>query len=231
VLFWDHTLVELFEKGGVCMWPLLACSILGLAIALERTLVFLWLRLDFARFVQSLEPLVRQGRFSEAEHFAQRHASPVARIAARWLALRHVSEKTRETVLEREGSQQAARLERRMNWLATIASISTLLGLLGTVTGLVGAFHEIELKAGQVQPGDLAAGIWEALITTVNGLVIAIPCMAVYQLLDHWAGSVAVQMQWIVAYLAEWTSSPPPAPAQDDGQRVGASKAQPVPDR
>jgi biopolymer transport protein ExbB/TolQ len=72
------------------------------------------------------------------------------------------------------------------------------------VTGLVSAFHQIELNAGQVQPGDLAAGIWEALITTVFGLVIAIPCMTAYQLLDHWAGAVALQMQWMEAYLNEW---------------------------
>jgi biopolymer transport protein ExbB len=92
-----------------------------------------------------------------------------------------------------------------------IAHVAPLLGLLGTVTGLVSAFHQIELKAGQVQPGDLASGIWEALITTVFGLVIAIPCMTAYHVLDHRAGAVALQMQWLAAYLDEWLHQEPAA--------------------
>jgi biopolymer transport protein ExbB len=90
-----------------------------------------------------------------------------------------------------------------------IGSIATLPGLLGTVTGLVAAFHEIEIQAGRVQPGDLAAGIWEALLTTVFGLVIAIPCLATYHLLDHRAGAIALQMQWMTAYLDEWLNREP----------------------
>jgi len=76
--------------------------------------------------------------------------------------------------------------------------------LLGTVTGLVEAFHEIELRGGQVQPADLASGIWEALLTTVFGLVIAIPCVAAYGWLDRRVTSIALQMEWIVTYLDEW---------------------------
>jgi biopolymer transport protein ExbB len=227
VLFWDHTLLELFEKGGVCMWPLLACSIVGLAIVLERLFLFLWLRLDFDRFIRRLEPILRSGHIEEAKQLLRGYRSPVALVASVYLAHAHSPQAIRDEVVSREGSKQVARLERRMNWLATVASISTLLGLLGTVTGLVSAFHEIELKAGQVQPGDLAAGIWEALITTVNGLVIAIPCMAAYQLLDHWAGAVALQMQWIAAHLNEWLQSEPPAVAREPTS-VAASKPLPA---
>ena len=140
-------------------------------------------------------------------------------MAAIHLAHRDTPAGLLKEILGREASRQVTRLERDMNWLATIASIATLLGLLGTVTGLVTAFHQIEVHGGQAQPGDLAAGIWEALITTVFGLVIAIPSMAAYQLLSHWAGAVALQMEWIVAYLEEWLHAasearPPGAPAR-----------------
>ena len=72
------------------------------------------------------------------------------------------------------------------------------------MAGLVGAFHQIELKGGQVQPGDLASGIWSALLTTVCGLTIALPCLAAYHLLQSVAGRAALQMQWITSQLDEW---------------------------
>lgn len=209
MLFWDNTLWELFNKGGAAMWPLLFCSILGLAVVLDRTLVLLWLGMNFRAFIQRFEPLLRKGQVVEAQVQLRSYRSPVARVTAVYLAHLHLPVQLREEIVAREGSQQVARMEKRLTWLAMNASCATLLGLLGTVTGLVNAFHQIEIKSGLVQPGDLATGIWEALITTVFGLVIAIPCMAVYHFLDNRAGAVALQMQWITAYLAEWLYRPP----------------------
>lgn len=204
-MFWDNTLWQLFEKGGPAMWPLLACSILGLAVIIDRTMVLLWLAVNFQHFVRRFEPLIRDGMIADCLRLLKSYRSPLARVVEAYLSQLHATPELRNQVASRVGSQQVARLERRMSWLGMNASIATLLGLLGTVTGLVTAFHQIELKAGQVQPADLAAGIWEALITTVFGLVIAIPCMAVYHFLDNRAGAVALQMQWLVAYLDEWT--------------------------
>lgn len=206
-MFWDNTLGQLFEKGGPAMWPLLACSILGLAVILDRTMVLLWLGMNFQRFVERFEPLIRAGRIEEARRALEDYRSPVARVADAYLEHLNTPPDHRDPIVARVASQQVARLERRMSWLGMNASVATLFGLLGTVTGLVTAFHQIELKAGQVQPADLAAGIWEALITTVFGLVIAIPCMAVYHFLDNRAGAVALQMQWLKAYLDEWTGA------------------------
>jgi biopolymer transport protein ExbB len=93
---------------------------------------------------------------------------------------------------------------------------------------LVTAFHQIEIRTGQVQPSDLAAGIWEALITTVFGLVIAIPCLAGYHLLDSQVGKVGLQLQWLTVYLDEWLtagSSGPPSP----GPRVFPARERPYP--
>jgi len=203
-MVWDNTLIDLFFKGGFAMWPLLALSVLGVAILLDRCFILLWLHTNFAAFLHHFEPLLRAGKIDDARQQLSAIRSPLARLAEAYLANLDAPTLLRDQIVSRQGSQQVARLEQRMNWLAMNASVATLLGLLGTVTGLVTAFHQIEVKAGHVQPGDLASGIWEALITTVFGLIIAIPCLAFYHCLDSWASSMALQMQWLSSYLDEW---------------------------
>jgi len=202
-MFWDQTLIQLFYKGGFAMWPLLGCSIVGVAIILERMIYFFRLRLNYARFTRDLKELLRQDKMQEALHLCRTHPNPVPRIAESYLKnLKH--ESLRNEILKREGSAALEKIEARLRGLASITHISPLLGLLGTVTGLVNAFHRIELLAGQVHPGDLAAGIWEALITTVFGLVIAIPCMAAYHNFESRADSIARRMQFMIADLDEF---------------------------
>ena len=100
------------------------------------------------------------------------------------------------------------------------------MGLLGTVAGLVGAFHQIELKGGQVQPGDLASGIWSALLTTVCGLPIALPCLAAYHLLQSVAGRAALQMQWVTSQLDEWLAAVCAAREESGGMDSAVAAAQ-----
>jgi biopolymer transport protein ExbB len=129
---------------------------------------------------------------------------PLHRVVLSYLRTRRSDKAFRDQVVGREASQQMARYDRRLNWLGILTHATPLLGLLGTVAGLVDAFHEIEVRGGQVQPGDLAAGIWSALLTTVCGLSIALPCLAAYHLLQSVAGKVALQMQWVTSQLDEW---------------------------
>lgn len=205
--FWNHTLAELFDKGGFCMWPILACSILGLAVILDRSWTLARTYSSLRILAYRLEGLLRMGNFEEARALVCRSSRPLHRLTTVYLDHLDAPASLRTSILEREASEQIARLDVRMNWLATVASVSTLLGLLGTVTGLVTAFHQIELSGGTVQPSDLASGIWEALITTVFGLVVAIPALAAYHLLDHQAGRMALKMEWLISYLDEWTQS------------------------
>jgi len=202
-MLWDQTLIGLFQKGGFAMWPLLACSIAGTAIIVERALYFLRLRLDYKQFSQDLKGLLLKRKIKEALALCRRHPNPVPRIAEQYLRnLNH--DNLRSEILKREGSFALEKVETRLRALAAITHISPLLGLLGTVTGLVAAFHQIELLGGQVQPGDLASGIWEALITTVFGLVIAIPCMAAYHGFESAADKIARRMQFIISELDEF---------------------------
>lgn len=185
------------------MWPLLACSVIGVAITLERLYVFIRLRFDYQTFLTELKEKLRKRQMKGALEYCQSQRSPVARLAAVYLQnLRH--DELRSEILKREGSLLLEGIETRLRGLATITHIAPLLGLLGTVTGLVSAFHRIEILGGQVQPGDLASGIWEALITTVFGLVIAIPSMAAYHGFESHADRIARQMQFAVSELDEF---------------------------
>lgn len=178
-MLWDQSLLELFRKGGFAMWPLLGCSILGIAIVIERSVYFARLRLPYGRFLRNLKAHLERGQIRQAISFCLTQANPVPHIAAEYL--KHLEQDAlRGEVLKKTGSYALEKIEARLRILAALTHIAPLLGLLGTVTGLVSAFHRIEVMGGQVQPGDLAAGIWEALVTTVFGLVIAIPCMAAY---------------------------------------------------
>lgn len=202
-MFWNQTLLELFKKGGFAMWPLLACSIIGVAIIMERAAYFFRLRLDYESFNQELKQLLSKRKVKEVLTLCRRHANPVPRIAESYL--KHLkSDSLRNEILKKEGSLALEKVESRLRPLAAITHIAPLLGLLGTVTGLVGAFHQIEILGGQVQPGDLAAGIWEALVTTVFGLVIAIPSMAAYHGFEGEADKIARRMQFAISELDEF---------------------------
>lgn len=201
--FWDQTLVQLFMKGGFAMWPLLVCSVVAAAIIADRLFYFRRIRLDYPGFLRKLKDLLRVGKRKEALLLCRSHPNPVPRIAEHYL--KHLEDDAlRDEILKREGSYALEQVEARLKGLAALTHIAPLLGLLGTVTGLVAAFHRIEILGGQVQPGDLAAGIWEALITTVFGLVIAIPCMGAYHGFENWADQIARRMQFVVSELNEF---------------------------
>lgn len=202
---WDQRLIDLFQKGGFAMWPLLVCSIIGVAIIGERFLYFYRIRLNYSRFSMQLRSFFSEGNVKECLIFCNKYSNPVSKIAG--LYLKNLKNNSlRNEILKREGSLALERVETRLRVLAVLTHIAPFLGLLGTVTGLVGAFHKIEILGGQVQPSDLASGIWEALITTVFGLVIAIPCMAAYHGFENAADKIARRMQFIVSELDEFFS-------------------------
>jgi biopolymer transport protein ExbB len=114
----------------------------------------------------------------------------------------------RTEIVRREGSLQLERVEKRLRVLAAISHLAPLLGLLGTVLGMVLAFAKIEGLQGAMKPADLAGGIWQALLTTVFGLVVAIPCMAAYHGFEGLADKIARRMQFVVTLLDEALGQP-----------------------
>jgi len=203
-MMWGNNLIDLFKKGGFAIWPLLFLSVVGVAVILERSIVFWWLRSNFQKFIGWLEPIVRGGKATTLPPLLKSTRSPLARVTQAYLDQRDSSGAHRADVVGRESSMQLARFETRQNVLSIIAQLAPMLGLLGTVTGLVSAFRQIEVAGGAVSASDLASGIWEALITTVAGLVVALPCAGGYQLMAGRIDRLALEMEWLTAYLDEW---------------------------
>lgn len=197
-------MMELFFKGGPVMWPLLAGSIIGLAIMLERSFFFARRRLPSRDFAGRLFSFIRENRLSNAMALTDSSHHPVAHIARTYLDNLDCPEALRQDILRREGSRMLEKSESNLRVLSVIAHLSPMLGLLGTVTGLVVAFAAIEQLDGMARPGELAAGIWESLLTTVFGLVVALPCLAAYHLFEHKADRDARHMQFMVSELNEY---------------------------
>ncbi|MEZ6015296.1 MAG: MotA/TolQ/ExbB proton channel family protein [Planctomycetota bacterium] len=185
---------ELFLKGGPVMWPLLACSVLATAIILERVLVYSRMGRVPRALATSLAAALARGARGEARSAAERSGHPMAGVFKLQVDLADRSKEERVALVQREGGLVLERLEARLSPLLLVAQVAPLLGLLGTVTGLVSSFRSMEQVSGPVQPSDLAAGIWAALLTTVFGLCVGIPASAAWHLLQDRADAFARHM-------------------------------------
>ncbi len=188
------------------MWPILICSITALAIVLERLFAFGHVEEELPTLLPAVIAAVRNGQPDEAQALCQRSDGPLARMIQAGLSR---IGRPREEILARMEEASALELptlERHLPILGTIAQMAPLLGLLGTVTGLVRCFQVIQEKAATVNPvnpADLAGGIWEALLTTVFGLLLAIPAYAMYHYLAYRLNGFSHSLQTAAAELAD----------------------------
>jgi biopolymer transport protein ExbB len=194
---------EMFDRGGPVMWPLLTASVLALALILERTIVFAWWFQRFGRVVKTLRRLILGHAWGDAEKWC-RQRGPFTHVALVYLQNRDQPEKIREDLLKREGTLMIAHLEQRLRWLAALAQVSTLLGLLGTFYFMIYRFRPEATSSGQVPQAEFFAAIWESFLSTMFGLMIAIPCTAVYQIFESRVDAVSRDLGVLVSYLDEW---------------------------
>ncbi len=173
-------LLSLFLRGGIVMWPILFCSVVGLVILIEKYLVLRRARVNVDQFMQKLKGILQRGDIRGAIGFCSGVDVPLANILKKGLQnFDQGGQKVKEAI-ETAGKEEIYHLERHLAILATIAGVAPLLGFLGTVTGMISAFRVIETMGGVVNPGDLAGGIWEALLTTAFGLMVGIPAYGFY---------------------------------------------------
>ena len=185
---------ELFLKGGILMYPIGLCSIVALGIFLERMYVLRRKKVIPRDFLIEVEDLVLRAKLPEAITLCKRDNSTIAHVIR--VGIENYG-KRREVIKERieeVGRREVASLESYINVIGTIAGISPLLGLLGTVSGMIKAFNIISLQ-GIADPASLAGGISEALITTAAGLVVAIPAYVIYRYLMNKADSLILEME------------------------------------
>lgn len=176
------------------MVPIIACSVLALGIVLERLWVYRQKRVLPKNLVAQVWNLHRNDQLTNAHIAAVKEGSPLGRILAAGLINRHHPREVMKEAIEEVGHQVIYELERYLNTLGTIASITPLLGLLGTVIGMIKVFTAIT-TAGVGDPGVLAHGISEALITTAAGLAVAIPALIFHRYLSGKVNMLVIGME------------------------------------
>ena len=170
-------MISFISKGGVLVIPILACSIFALAIFCERFIRFAVLRRRGQSVAGEVAEHLKDGNKEKAIHAAGLSQSPMGRVLAKGMEVMDQDRETLETVLEHAIDEEVSTLSRYLQALATIANITPLLGLLGTVIGMIKAFMVIQQMGGKVNAAVLAGGIWEAMLTTALGLAVALPTM------------------------------------------------------
>jgi len=195
---WKMSLWQVFLAGGPVMWPILLCSIFALAIILEKFWHVHKIRIDTQEFLGSILDKMKRHQVKEALEICEKTKSPISHILKAGILKYDRPRPQIKEAIEDASLYEIPKLEKNLPMLATIAHISPLLGLLGTVTGMVRCFQTIQAKATAfhpVSPGDLAGGIWEALLTTVAGLIVAIPTFIVYNYLVSRINNFILEME------------------------------------
>ncbi len=175
--------LELLFLGGWTMYPIVLLSIIMVAIVWERFRALSRAKGDPDTLTRNVSDYIHAGDVHGAMAYCRERNTPASRILQRGLERlgRPIGE-IKEAVLE-AGRRETFDLEKRMDLLASVAALAPMLGFLGTVTGMIGAFREIQRYEGLVNPSLLAGGIWEALITTAAGLAVGLLALFAYNLL------------------------------------------------
>jgi biopolymer transport protein ExbB len=187
-------MLEIVRAGGWLMLPIIGCSIIAAGIVLERLWTLQPKRVLPARLAQQVRDWISNDRL-DPEHLQRLHqSSPLGQMLATGLSNRHQPREVVKESIEDAGRHAVHELERYLSPLGTIAAISPLMGLLGTVIGMIKVFAAITAN-GVGNPGVLAGGISEALITTAAGLCVAIPALIAYRYLRARVDNLVVRME------------------------------------
>jgi biopolymer transport protein ExbB len=193
---------EFVRAGGPVMGPLILCSIVSLGIVVERLWTLQERRVMPRGLIERVWQLVESNQVNDKVIAALEQNSPLGRVLAAGLVYRH---RPREIIMERledTGRHVVHELERFLNTLGTIAGVAPLIGLLGTVTGIIKAFNAIN-AGGMGDPRMLSGGISEALITTAAGLLVAIPSLICYRYLRGRVDGIVIEMEKSAIKLAD----------------------------
>lgn len=190
-------LLSIFIKGGIVMYFILTSSIVAAAIAIEKFMVLKKAKVNIPAFLIKLRALIKKKDLEGAISYCMQERTPVSNIVKKGLKKIRFGHQRVVEAIESAGRQEISKLEKGLSILASIAGIAPLLGFLGTVTGMIGAFMKIQELQGSANPADLAGGIWEALITTAFGLMVGIPVLALYNYFVSKINKMVVDMERI----------------------------------
>jgi len=175
--------MAILSKGGIMVWFILAASVVGMAIFAERFMYYHRVQIALGDFLKGIRNCIRRNSHVEAISICNDAPGPVAQVA-RTAILKHDRSRSEiREAIEATAIHEERRLEKNLPVLWTVAQISPLLGLMGTVIGMMHAFRSIEQQEKLITARDLAGGVWEALIATTLGLAVAIPTYVAYNYL------------------------------------------------
>ncbi len=189
------SLIDILVKGGVLMIFIGLCSVIAVAVVIERWWTLRKVQINTAAFILQVKNLLLKDRIEEAIALAKRTPGPVAKITKAAIEKHDRPREEIKEAIEAAGKAEVFQLERNLGALGTVAAISPLIGFLGTVTGMIRAFMQVQAQAGNVDASVLAGGIWEALITTAAGLTVGIPALIFYNWLQGKIERVVFEMQ------------------------------------
>ncbi len=176
----NETLFSLLAKGGAMQIFIALASVIAIAIIIERYLFLIKTKREAKTFLREYSELLKNNEIDAALEFSRESGTMLARIAEKGLTSIKLGKDRVAASIESEGKKAIYELERGFTTLSTISGVAPLLGFLGTVTGMISAFMEIQNSEGVVNPSALAGGIWEALITTASGLAVGIIALSAY---------------------------------------------------
>ena len=212
--------IELMGKGGIMMYPIFLASIVAFAIIIERLVFFRKSNENPDDIFAAIKDLVRNDKHPAAKSTG----GPISRMLEVGAQARKEPRWKLEEKLTVHGQEEISELRKNLRGLEVIATISPLMGLLGTVVGMVKAFNKVAQYKGQVDPSLLAGGIWEALLTTAAGLALAIPVVIMLNYFERKVEAISFLFgkygQYLVHHLYE----------EEDGSANGHNSRSPKPD-
>jgi biopolymer transport protein ExbB len=173
-------MIDYMQKGGPLMWLILLCSAIAIGTFLERLLYFHRASINVDDFLHGLANLIRNRNFAEARVECQTTSVPVTRVIHAAIVRHQLPRAELREIVQEAGQMEVPRLERNLGILVAVGYIAPLIGLLGTVTGLIQAFVQLSANNGYATLADISGGIYQSLLTTAAGLVVAIPTILGY---------------------------------------------------
>lgn len=201
---------DLIQKGGPVMYLIIILSVISLGIIIERMYNLSRSRIDSQKFMDDIISSLKRNKIIESIEMCSKMPGPIAHIIKAGILKHDRSKPEIKEAIDEAAQLEIPRMEKHLPILATIAHIAPLLGLLGTVSGMIKAFQVIQNKAATmtpVNPGDLAAGIWESLLATLAGLMVAIPTYVAYNYLVNQVDSLVYDMERSATDLVNLLSS------------------------
>ncbi len=197
-------------EGGLLMIPITLLSFIVIYVIAERWKSLNAMKIDEVRFLRTVEDLLRHGNSNAAIQYCDEIDKPLSRIMKKGIQRLGRPLIDVEEAIKNAGRKETYLMEKRMDWLATIAGVAPLLGFLGTVTGMIDAFMQIQGLQGNVNPSVLAGGIWEALITTAWGLLVGIIAFGSYNYLLAKINRLVFQLEMASTDFVELLQKPAP---------------------